>query len=461
MSAPAVTALLLERVGGLGWAGLSDSTRAATVRHLLDTLAAIIAGSDQRVTVGAEAALAGVRAAGAVPVPGRERRQDLLDAVWLAAVAGHGLELDDGYRPGSTHPGTVVIPAVLALAHQSHASGEALLEAVVAGYEAVTLVARLAHPRMRRRGFHPTATSGVFGAAVAAARLRGLDQQALERALGLAASGAAGLFAFVAGGADVKRLHPGHAAREGVLAVLLAEQGLAGPPRVLEGRDGFFQAFADGLPEPIDWQAERARAPGISDCYIKPYPCCRHLQPAIDAVLALAGEHDLHAEEVSAIEVETYRIAADHATVGWTDFASSQLSFPFVLATALRHRAVTLAHFNAAARADAATAALCARVSVRASDDMDRRYLDQRPARVRLHARGRVYEHDASEALGSATVPMDEAALEKKFIDLSAPIVGADRARALRQQWSRVERVHDVAPLIDATAPPFDLTGVP
>ena len=449
-----ITELLLERCSAMRWRRLDAGARAAVHRHLQDTLAAIVAGADQRVTRQAEAALAGVRGAGALPVPGFAGRHDLLDATWLAAVAGHGLELDDGYRAGSTHPGTVVIPAALAVAGQCGASGEELLDAVVAGYEAMTQVARLAHPALRRRGFHPTAVTGPFGAAIAAARLRGLPDAQLERVLGLAASASAGLFAFVAGGADVKRLHPGHAAREGVFAALLAESDLAGPPAVLEGRDGFLQAFADGVPADFDLDQERRRPPGILACYIKPYPCCRHLQPAIDAVLALAGEHDLDAGEVEAIEVETYAIAAGHAGVGWDDFASSQLSFPFVLATALRYRAVELAHFNDAARRDPLTAALCARVRVRASDDMDRRYRTQRPARVTLRARGRHFEYDAQEALGSPEIPLDDRALERKFISLTAPVYGEQEARALRRRWMDVDRPEPVAPLIEAMARP-------
>lgn len=453
MNSLGLTDLVLERVAAIDWASQDRDVQACTYRHLLDTLSVMIAGNNQHVTTAAEAVVNAVRPEGTVPVPGRTRRQDLLDAAWLGAVAGHGLELDDGYRPGSVHPGTVVIPAALAVAHQSRVSGESLLGAVLAGYEAMTLVARLAHPYMRQRGFHPTGTAGVFGSTIVAARLRGLPDEALERALGLAASSASGLFGFVAGGADVKRLHPGHAAREGVMAVLLAERGLTGPTGVLEGRDGFFQAFANGPPESFDKQVELQRPLGITECYIKPYPCCRHLQPAIDAVLALVSAHDLQADEISAIEVETYGIAANHADIGWTDFASSQLSFPFVIATAVRYRAVNLEHFQEQARQDPVTAALCARVRVTASDEMNRRYLTERPARLLLHARGRVFKLDVREALGSADIPLDEDSLERKFFDLTTPLLGERLARSMRTQWAGIDQVADVAPLIEATTP--------
>src|SRR5205814_1001508 len=152
----------------------------------------------------------------------------------------------DGFRQGSVHPGCVVVPAALAVAYAQGASGAELLEAVVAGYETVTAIGAACHPRLRQRGFHTTSVIGVFGSAVAAGKLLRLSSGEMSDALGLAASSAAGLFAFVNGGADVKRLHAGHAAREGLQAALLARAGIQGPPDVLEAPDGFMHAFLGG-----------------------------------------------------------------------------------------------------------------------------------------------------------------------------------------------------------------------
>src|SRR5207245_3314582 len=222
-------------------------------RHVLDSVGVMIAGAVGEVATRAEAELGATRPPGRIPVPGRARRADLIDAAFLGGTAAHGIELDDGFRQGSVHPGCVVVPAVLALGYDRHADGRALMEAIVAGYEAVIAIGRACHPDLRQRGFHPTAAVGVFGSAAAVGKLRGLSADALANALGLAASSAAGLFAFVNGGGDIKRLHAGHAAREGLQAALLAEQGVEGPPDVIEARDGFMQAFAFG-------RADKARA---------------------------------------------------------------------------------------------------------------------------------------------------------------------------------------------------------
>src|SRR5260221_4022343 len=102
---------------------------------------------------------------------------------------------------------------------------------------------RACHPALRQRGFHPTAAVGVFGSAAAAGKLRRLSADALANALGLAASSGAGLFAFVNGGGDIKRLHAGHAAREGLQAAVLAGQSVESPPDVIEARDGLIPAL--------------------------------------------------------------------------------------------------------------------------------------------------------------------------------------------------------------------------
>jgi 2-methylcitrate dehydratase PrpD len=130
------TAAIVEFVGNLRYAALTDEVRHYARRHLLDTVGVMIAGASGEVATRAEAVLAEVRPAGRVPVPGRARRADLIDAAFLGGTAAHGIELDDGFRQGSVHPGCVVVTAVLALGYDRRITGAALIEAMVAGYEA-------------------------------------------------------------------------------------------------------------------------------------------------------------------------------------------------------------------------------------------------------------------------------------------------------------------------------------
>jgi 2-methylcitrate dehydratase PrpD len=483
--AAGATAAIVEFVGELRHAALPDEVRHYARRHLLDTVGVMIAGAGGDVATRAEAVLAAARPAGRIPVPGRARRADIIDAAFLGGTAAHGIELDDGFRQGSVHPGCVVVPAVLALGYDRHADGRALMEAIVAGYEAVIAIGRACHPDLRQRGFHPTAAVGVFGSAAAAGKLRGLSADALANALGLAASSAAGLFAFVNGGGDIKRLHAGHTAREGLQAALLAEQGVEGPPDVIEARDGFMQAFAFGRadkaraalageasgqrghsksaraghsPEPGSSARPIALPPaapfGITDCYIKPYPCCRHIQPAVEALIGLVNDEAIASDEVERIDVATYRIAAEHAETGWDDFASAQLSFPYLMGLALKFRAVKFEHFSEQTRRDPAFAAIARKLTVTAPADVDRLYPQLRPARVTVTTARGSFTRQADEALGSRIVPLDDAGLTAKFLDLVGPVLGAARAKDLGERLWSLDAISDVAPLVESMAKP-------
>jgi 2-methylcitrate dehydratase PrpD len=442
-------------VDALRYDALSDEVRHYAKRHLLDTVGVMIAGAEGDVASHAEAVLAGVRAPGSVPVPGRARRADLLDAAFLGGTAAHGIELDDGYRHGSAHCGCVVVPAALAVAHGSGADGKALLTAIVAGYETAIALARACHPDLRQRGFHPTSAVGPFGAAMAVGKLRGLSPPQLANALGIAASASAGLFAFVNGGADIKRLHAGHASREGLQAALLAQQGVEGPPGVIECRDGFMQAFAIGRSErtrPIELPPSVPF--GITDCYIKPYACCRHIQPAVEATIGLLGDEKIATDDIKRVDVATYRIAAEHAHTGWDDFASAQLSFPFLMAQAMRFRGIKLEHFSESTRRDPAIAELARKLTVTAPPDIDRLYPQLRPARVTVTTARGTFTRQADEALGSRQVPLDDDGLTEKFHGLVGPVLGDARADELALLLWRIDEAADVASLVEKAAKP-------
>jgi 2-methylcitrate dehydratase PrpD len=451
--AAGATAALVQFTGALAYDAIPEEARHYARRHLLDTVGVMIAGAGGTIATQAEAVIAAVRPPGKIPVPGRARRADLLDAAFLGGTAAHGIELDDGYRHGSAHCGCVVIPAALAVAAERRASGRALIEAVVAGYETNISLARACAPDLRQRGFHPTSAVGPFGSAMATAKLRGLDAKQRANALGIAASSSAGLFAFVNGGGDIKRLHAGHASREGMQAALLAEQGVEGPPQVIEARDGFMQAFAFGR---IDKARPITLPPaaeyGITDCYIKPYACCRHIQPAVEAMFGLCNDEKIAFDDVRKVEVETYKIAAEHAHVPWDDYASAQLSFPFLMGLAARYRGVKLAHFEDTTRNDPAFAEFARKLTVTAPAEIDELYPKLRPARVTVHTSQGKFVRQADEAWGSRQVPLDDAGLIAKFLGLVAPVFGEARAKDLSERLWDVAKLGDVAPLADDLA---------
>jgi 2-methylcitrate dehydratase PrpD len=451
--AAGATAQIVQFASGLTYDAIPDEARHYASRHLLDTVGVMIAGAGGSIATQAETVIKSVRADGKIPVAGRTRRADLLDAAFLGGTAAHGIELDDGYRHGSAHCGCVVIPAALSVSYDRRASGRALLAAVVAGYETNICLARAMAPELRQRGFHPTSAVGPFGAAMATAKLRGLNEAQFANAMGIAASSAAGLFAFVNGGGDIKRLHAGHASREGIQAALLAEQGVEGPPGVIEARDGFMQAFAFGR---VD-KARPVRLPpqaeyGITDCYIKPYACCRHIQPAVEATFGLLNDENIAFEDIKALDVETYKIAAEHAHVPWDDFASAQLSFPYLVGLAARYRAIKFEHFDDKTRQDPAFTDFARKLTVSAPAEIDQLYPKLRPARVTVTTAKGKFVRQADEAWGSRLVPLDDEGLIAKFLGLVSPVLGEQRAKDLSERLWTIDTTDDVAPLIESLA---------
>lgn len=224
---------------------------------------------------------------------------DRLPAPSAALVNGtlaHSLDFDDTHLPSILHPSAAVIPAALAVAEEVGASGSALLDAATVGMEVTCRLGLAGYDPVARnsvffdRGQHATSICGAVGAAVAAGMLRGLDEEGLVSAIGIACSMGSGVIEANRTGGTVKRVHCGWAAHSGVVAADLAQHGLTGPPTVLEGRFGFLQAFCGDqadvgrLTEELGDQWE---APGV---FFKPYPCNHFTHAGIDAALRLRAD---------------------------------------------------------------------------------------------------------------------------------------------------------------------------
>jgi 2-methylcitrate dehydratase PrpD len=457
---PGPTRALAEFVAGARSTGFDARTLRRARYHTLDTVGAMVAGAGQEATATAARTLGVCGAAGDTPVPGRAERLDLLSAAFLGGTAGHGLELDDGYRAGSVHPGTVVVPAALAAAHHHRCDGATFLAAIIAGYEVMCRLSAASHPRARWRGFHNTATTGVFGAAAVWAVMAGFDARRVEDAFGIACSTAAGLFTFLHGG-EVKRLHPGFAARSGLTAGALAGEGLAGPPGSLESRDGYFHAYAGGDSGEVDYASLDIMAAGagsphaITECYIKPHACCRHIHAPIDALVHLMTTAGIAADAIAAIRVGTYEVARAHDLRTWASFTGAQMSIPFVLATTARYGRADLDLYTPAHRGDPATAALAERVRVAVDPSCEAAYPAHRPAIVTVETHdGRTVTERVDEPYGAPANPLSDADLEAKMVGLAGPVLGEATARRVAARIWAVDAERELRSLVETLALP-------
>lgn len=232
---------------------------------------------------GAEDATA-IGIAGRLPTP---------SAALVNGTLAHSLDFDDTHLPSVLHPSSAVLPAALAVAERTGASGPAFLDAATVGIEVTCRLGMAGYDEERAnsvffdRGQHATAICGAVGAAVAAGMLRGLDAEALTSAIGIACSMGSGVIEANRTGGTVKQVHCGWAAHAGVVAAGLARHGMTGPPTVLEGRFGFLRAFCGDrfdIDRVTRELGDRWETPGI---FVKPYPCNHFTHAGVDAALRL------------------------------------------------------------------------------------------------------------------------------------------------------------------------------
>ncbi len=387
-SAAAQLVRALQEVSRLDPFALHDARTAAKL-CILDTVACGMHGALTEEGEAAFQAVSAVYGPGDATVWGRRARLPAPAAALLNGTAAHARELDD-VHPAIIHPGSVVIPAVLSVAEREGSPGPDVLDAVITGYEAMVRIAEAADfLDHRRRGWHGTSTLGPFAAAAAASRLLGLGEQETVWALGLAGTRTGGTWAFAADGAMSKRLHPGAAARDGVLAAYLAKAGFTGPSYVLDADDGGFLPLTAS-----SWDAGRLAAPvspetlAVLETEYKFFASCKSVHSPAEAALTLRAE-GLRSSDVAEIFVEVNDSAmrmAGRAGMPET-IAAAQLSIAYGVAVALLHGRADVAVYTPAMLQDAAVRDLVRRIRVQPSDEMNRLRVEQRLSAARLTVR--------------------------------------------------------------------------
>ena len=429
---------LIERVWELSLPGLSEADLDATRGLLLDHLgvAANGATTDSGRTMQDFAVSSN---SGAAPIVGTSRTSGPLHAAMANAVAAHSIEYDDVHNSASSHPGVAVIPAAIAAAQIADADAEQFLLGVVAGYEVMCRVGRAANPTAHyRRHFHPTGTTGHFGAAAAAASIFGLGVDSTVSALGIAGTMAAGAMQFLLDGAWTKRLHPAQAARNGVEAALMAQHGFKGTDDGIGGDRGFLAGYSDD-PNPKEILAEWGDRPlEVRNTSIKAHTCCRYKQGPIDALLAIRSAHSLRGTDVAGIRIGLLSVAED---IVWqpieakrrpSTVVDAQFSMPYGAAVAISEGRASLAQYDGSLFGDPEIRRLMDATERVIDTDLDLSY----PAQWRSWAEvtttdGRTFRTDVDDPKGDPTNPLSPGELRAKFDEITRPVYSERRQDAI------------------------------
>ncbi len=314
----------------------TDLPRGLVDNCKVTVLDAIGAGFVGAVQPWARRILGVVRALGGAPeasVISHDWRTDVSRAALANGVLIGAFECEP--LTGSHASGTV-LPAALAVAQRERLDGAAFLTALALGFEVSARIARTAVGLETVRGFHNPGTQGPFGAAAAAGKLYGLDEERLTDAMGIAGSSSAGLLEFAWSGGDTKRLHLGRASQLGLESALLAREGVRGPATVLEGRYGYFNAFS--MPPRMEKLVEGlGTAWAIEPPWLKSYATHVTHQAVVEAIQGLKREHPLDPEKITRVVIRgAPRIMEErHSARAPQDVLGGQYSLPFTTAVAL------------------------------------------------------------------------------------------------------------------------------
>ncbi len=441
---------IAERIHALRYDDLSPTALEWTSHAFIDTIGCSLAGM-------AEAApriLMSIPGVADTPGPATiwaaDRKNSVLDATLVNGTASHALDYDDVSGVMGGHPSAMLIPSMIALGESLDSTGRDLALAYVVGYETECRIARGVHFHHYDKGWHPTATIGIFGTVAAASRLLHLTVPQTAVALGLAASLACGLKASF--GTMTKPLHVGHASRNGIFAAYMARGGFTANPGAFEHKQGFLDVFNgpgtyDAAKMLQDWYAP-PECEGAGEPTLKPYPCCGSTHASVNRAVLLARTHDIHPNEIESVDVMPQRRRLPHTNNPDPHGAlEAKFSIQYCVARALTDRAVRLNHFENDAENDPVVRALLPKIDARPHPDMPDDGPHQWGSEVVIHTKdGRrlASRVDAYERCGPGGQMMSREELWSKFSDCAE--------RSLPQA--------SIAPLFEKLSSVADVAGV-
>jgi len=416
---------------------------------ILDGLGVTLAGSTEpagRIIVQYVRELGGAPHAGVI---GNDFKCPAPQAALANGTMAHALDYDDVIWLMSGHPTVPVLPVVLALGEMHHCPGRDALEAYIAGVEVEARIGSGIGQHHYAVGWHPTATLGTLGAAASAARILGLNITETRMALGIAASEASGLRQNF--GTMTKPLHAGNAARNGIVAAILAQKGFTADESILENPFGFCPVLGGEGEYNLERMTKSLGSPfaifnpGLE---MKPYPCCRFTHRCIDAILHIVAEHHPAAEEVVEVECQTSprvpQIVIHHRP---RTSLEGKFSMEYCMARALLDGEMRIAQFTEEKVLDPRAQELLKRVKYVHPESAEGQRL---PEVVTVTLRnGRQYSHEVLIAKGAPDNPLTREELTAKYRDCARLVLTPEATEHSLKLVSHLEELEDTAELTD------------
>jgi len=363
-------------------------------------------------------------------------------------TSSHSLEMDDVNNEASLHPGVAIFPAAFAACEMANKNGKRFIEGVILGYDVMIRLGKALGPKEHYdRGFHPTGTCGTFGATATVGKILGLNKDQMVNAFGIAGSQAAGSMEFLAQGAWTKRMHPGWAAHNGIIACLLAKKGFKGPSTIFEGRDGFLHAYS-GNPD-FDKVLEGIGSSfGIMRTSIKPHACCRYMQPPIDGILKIMEENQIKAKEIDNVTLGILKagfpiiVNPQELKYSPQSVVDAQFSMPFGAAVAVLYGETSLNQFREKVIHTPEVKKMMTRVRCVEDPELEKVYPKQWPATAEIKTKdGRSFSTRIDYPKGDPENALSWDELIEKFNGLTSSIYSKSRQGKFIEQIKKVEGI--------------------
>ncbi|MBV6271336.1 MmgE/PrpD family protein [Alcaligenaceae bacterium CGII-47] len=439
---------LADRICGFAIENIPDEAIHLSKQAIIDTIGVTLAGMSEPAVTKLLLVPGVAQAPGRSTIFGSTVGTSALDAALVNGTSSHALDYDDFSQSMGGHQSVPLVAPLFALAEERQASGRSLIHAYIVGIETEIKIAKAVNFVHYDKGWHPTATLGVFGAAAACGYLIGLDRQRMAMALAIASSMAAGIKANF--GTMTKPLHIGNCGRSGLFAALLAEQDYSAHAGALEHKQGFLNVYnGTGLFDAqrmLDAWASPLEVLGM-DMGLKQFPCCGSTHPALMLLLQLLGEHDVSADSVQEVLVFLHRRRLPHTNN--PDPATplaAKFSVQYVVARALMSGGVRLSDFMGETYRDPAVRQIMSRIKVRPNPEMDDDAPGQFGAKIKLTLNnGATIEGELESIVGRGrTNPMSRTEMLCKFQDCAERIISKSNAEKAFDLLDSLEQIEDI-----------------
>ena len=443
--------MLLElgkRLEAIQYDQLPEKTIEKAKTAILNFFGGCLAGADDALTMAEKAVWESQNCSGDCVILGHKGKTSPMAAASVNSLMGQIFLLEDCHENTISHPGVVVIPIVMALGQSLNASGKQIVEAIVVGYESIGRIGKvLIAPGFPTFGLRPASTMAPFGGAAAAAKIMGLKAEGISAALSIAGNTASGVMEFVNSGTVDICLQNCFAAKNSIMAAMLAANEIQAAPTILEGRFGLGRALNQ---KELDWSPALAEQPGhymIDESFIKRFPGCGHVLATAQAATSLVKRYKVDPEKVEKVTVGVSQGAKEFPGVDYagpySGTISAMMSHQFMVSSTLVHGEISVDTVKMYDHPEVAK--MAKKVFVEIDESVDKAFPHKTGARLTVRLKNGETLTDFQEDLN----PLNRDEVILRFRNYAQAFIGAGRIDEVIDKTINIESLESINSLMN------------